>query len=56
MLPKFTEERGVPFLEALAAAESASGRRLFAMPVLESPDLLYRESRVQTLEGIFLRG
>ncbi|MYR44054.1 HpcH/HpaI aldolase/citrate lyase family protein [Streptomyces sp. SID5910] len=52
VLPKFTEERGVPFLEALAAAEAASGRRLFAMPVLESPDLLYRESRVQTLEGI----
>ncbi|MFD5651705.1 MULTISPECIES: HpcH/HpaI aldolase/citrate lyase family protein [unclassified Streptomyces] len=53
VLPKFTEERGMPFLEALAAAEAASGRRLFAMPVLESPDLLYRESRVQTLEGIF---
>jgi len=53
VLPKFTEERGVPFLEALTAAEAASGRRLFAMPVLESPDLLYRESRVQTLEGIF---
>ncbi|WP_282083035.1 HpcH/HpaI aldolase/citrate lyase family protein [Streptomyces tendae] len=53
VLPKFTEERGIPFLEALTAAETASGRRLFAMPVLESPDLLYRESRVQTLEGIF---
>ncbi|MGW4550690.1 HpcH/HpaI aldolase/citrate lyase family protein [Streptomyces violaceorubidus] len=53
VLPKFTEERGMPFLEALAAAEASSSRRLFAMPVLESPDLLYRESRVQTLEGIF---
>ncbi|MBQ1095467.1 HpcH/HpaI aldolase/citrate lyase family protein [Streptomyces sp. NPDC097107] len=53
VLPKFTEERGVPFLEALSAAEAAAGHRLFAMPVLESPDLLYRESRVQTLEGIF---
>ncbi|MFJ4274125.1 HpcH/HpaI aldolase/citrate lyase family protein [Streptomyces coelicoflavus] len=53
VLPKFTEERGMPFLEALAAAEATSGRRLFAMPVLESPDLLYRETRVQTLEGIF---
>lgn len=53
VLPKFTEERGIPFLEALTAAETTSGRRLFAMPVLESPDLLYRESRVQTLEGIF---
>ncbi|MDT6982014.1 HpcH/HpaI aldolase/citrate lyase family protein [Streptomyces lusitanus] len=53
VLPKFTGERGLPFLEALTAAESASGRRLFAMPVLESPELLYRESRVETLEGIF---
>ncbi|MFD3835374.1 HpcH/HpaI aldolase/citrate lyase family protein [Streptomyces sp. NPDC058642] len=52
VLPKFTEERGIPFLEALSGAEAASGRRLFAMPVLESPDLMYRESRVETLEGI----
>ncbi|MFE7898387.1 HpcH/HpaI aldolase/citrate lyase family protein [Streptomyces sp. NPDC057424] len=52
VLPKFTEERGIPFLEALATAEAESGRRLFAMPVLESPELLYRESRVDTLEGI----
>ncbi|MFF8928852.1 HpcH/HpaI aldolase/citrate lyase family protein [Streptomyces longwoodensis] len=53
VIPKFTGERGVPFLEALAVAEAACGRRLFAMPVLESPELLYRESRVETLEGIF---
>ncbi|MEV6959503.1 HpcH/HpaI aldolase/citrate lyase family protein [Streptomyces sp. NPDC051207] len=53
VLPKFTEERGMAFLEALAGAEAAGGRRLFAMPVLESPELLYRESRVATLEGIF---
>jgi citrate lyase beta subunit len=53
VLPKFTEERGGPFLEALSTAEAECGRRLFAMPVLESPELLYRESRVQTLEGIF---
>jgi citrate lyase beta subunit len=53
VMPKFTEERGTPFLEALTAAEAESGRRLFAMPVLESPELLYRESRVETLEGIF---
>jgi citrate lyase beta subunit len=52
VMPKFTEERGTPFLEALSCAEAASGRRLFAMPVLESPELLYRESRVDTLEGI----
>lgn len=52
VLPKFTEERGIPFLEALSGAEVASGHRLFAMPVLESPELLYRETRVETLEGI----
>jgi citrate lyase beta subunit len=53
VLPKFTEETGVPFLEALANAEVASGRRLFAMPVLESPELLHLESRVETLYGVF---
>jgi citrate lyase beta subunit len=52
VLPKFTEETGVPFLEALARAEISSGRRLFAMPVLESPQLMHLESRVETLHGI----
>ncbi|MEV2249428.1 HpcH/HpaI aldolase/citrate lyase family protein [Streptomyces sp. NPDC050147] len=52
VLPKFTEERGVAFLESLAAAEAASGRRLFAMPVLESAELLHLESRSETLAGI----
>ncbi|MFJ2819259.1 HpcH/HpaI aldolase/citrate lyase family protein [Streptomyces sp. NPDC091279] len=52
VFPKFTEESGIPFLEALAHAETTSGHRLFGMPVLESPELLYRESRVETLEGI----
>ncbi|MEW2403753.1 HpcH/HpaI aldolase/citrate lyase family protein [Streptomyces sp. NPDC046862] len=52
VLPKFTEERGVLFLEALTAAEASSGQRLFAMPVLESPELMYRETRVESLQGI----
>ncbi|GAA4049369.1 HpcH/HpaI aldolase/citrate lyase family protein [Streptomyces shaanxiensis] len=52
VFPKFTEERGIPFLEALTAAETAGGRRLFGMPVLETPELMYRESRVDALEGI----
>lgn len=60
VLPKFTEERGTPFLEALVSAESESaetssspsGRRLFAMPVLESPELLHLETRTETLAGI----
>ncbi|MFJ8075132.1 HpcH/HpaI aldolase/citrate lyase family protein [Streptomyces sp. NPDC096176] len=52
VLPKFTEERGAPFLEALATAEADSGRRLFAMPVLESPELLHLETRTEALSGI----
>lgn len=54
VLPKFTEERGVPFLEALTQAEGGTpgSRKLFAMPVLESPELLHLESRAETLAGI----
>ncbi|MFE4535721.1 HpcH/HpaI aldolase/citrate lyase family protein [Streptomyces scopuliridis] len=52
VLPKFTEERGTAFLEALTAAESACGRTLYAMPVLESPELLHLETRTRTLTGI----
>ncbi|HEX5568333.1 MAG TPA: HpcH/HpaI aldolase/citrate lyase family protein [Streptomyces sp.] len=52
VLPKFTEERGMPFLEALTAAEATCGQRLFAMPVLESPELLHLETRAETLAGI----
>ncbi|MFE3825565.1 HpcH/HpaI aldolase/citrate lyase family protein [Streptomyces sp. NPDC059092] len=52
VLPKFTEERGTAFLEALAEAEAACGRTLYAMPVLESPELLHLETRTETLTGI----
>jgi citrate lyase beta subunit len=59
VLPKFTEKRGTPFLEAIAAAEkepgtadALGGRPLYAMPVLESPDLLHLETRADTLAGI----
>ncbi|MFF2348951.1 HpcH/HpaI aldolase/citrate lyase family protein [Kitasatospora sp. NPDC058115] len=52
VLPKFTEETGGDFLEALAAAEAATGHRLFAMPVLESPELAHLETRREQLFGI----
>ncbi|MFJ9564917.1 HpcH/HpaI aldolase/citrate lyase family protein [Streptomyces fuscichromogenes] len=52
VFPKFTEERGIPFLQALDSAVLYSGRRLFGMPVLETPELMYRETRVDALEGI----
>ncbi|TFE38897.1 ATP/GTP-binding protein [Streptomyces sp. ICN441] len=52
VLPKFTEDRGGPFMEAVSAAESVSGRMLYVMPVLESPELLHLETRYETLTGI----
>ena len=52
VVPKFTEESGGAFLEALTAAEEASGHRLFAMPVLESPELAHLETRREQLFAI----
>ncbi|MER7754284.1 HpcH/HpaI aldolase/citrate lyase family protein [Kitasatospora sp. NPDC097643] len=52
VLPKFTAESGGAYLAALAAAEAATGRRLFAMPVLESPELAHLETRREQLFGI----
>ncbi|MDH6705342.1 citrate lyase beta subunit [Kitasatospora sp. MAA19] len=52
VLPKFTTETGGAYLAALAAAEAATGRRLFAMPVLESPELAHLETRREQLFGI----
>ncbi|MEU9416940.1 HpcH/HpaI aldolase/citrate lyase family protein [Streptomyces sp. NPDC051000] len=53
VLPKFTETRGTAFLDAVADAESRNGLpRLYAMPVLETPDLLHLETRVEALAGI----
>ncbi|MHA6759749.1 HpcH/HpaI aldolase/citrate lyase family protein [Streptacidiphilus sp. PAMC 29251] len=52
VMPKFTEETGLPFLEALEQVRSSTGLRLFGMPVLESPELAHLETRHDTLAGI----
>lgn len=52
VFPKFTEETGLPFLEALESVRERSGLRLFAMPVLESPELAHLETRREVLLGI----
>ncbi|MFE6053585.1 HpcH/HpaI aldolase/citrate lyase family protein [Kitasatospora sp. NPDC056446] len=52
VLPKFTPDNGAAYLAALAAAEAATGQRLFAMPVLESPELAHLETRREQLFGI----
>jgi citrate lyase beta subunit len=52
VLPKFSVEGGPDYLKAVAAAATASNHPLYAMPVLETPKVLYRESREQELIGI----
>jgi citrate lyase beta subunit len=49
VVPKFAEDTGAPFLEAVVAAGETIGRRLLVMPVLESPEMGYLESRISSL-------
>jgi citrate lyase beta subunit len=52
VLPKFTKESGPAYLTALAEAATDTGRRLLAMPVLESPPVIHAESRLEELRAI----
>lgn len=52
VLPKFTPRGGPVFLDALARAEAQVGHRLYAMPVLETPEVMYDETRRSTLHEI----
>src|SRR4051794_18579663 len=52
VLPKFGEQEGPSQLEAVEAASERLGRRIWAMPVLESPEIIYRETRVETLLAV----
>lgn len=49
VLPKFTDENGARYLDAISDASTATGHRLLAMPVLEAPSVIYAESRTEVL-------
>lgn len=49
VLPKFTGRNGPTLLQAVTDASEVAGRRLWAMPVVESPGVIYRESRSSSL-------
>lgn len=49
VLPKFDERCGAAYLDAVVAAGERIGRRLLAMPVLESRQVIFAESRTETL-------
>ncbi|WP_071289053.1 HpcH/HpaI aldolase/citrate lyase family protein [Mycolicibacterium llatzerense] len=52
VIPKFDAADGEYFLAQTATAAAALGRPLYCMPVLESPRIVYRESRLDELSGI----
>lgn len=51
VLPKFRPESGEAFLRSVSERSAASGRHLVVMPVVESPEVVYRESRDEELIG-----
>lgn len=49
VLPKFSSDNGAQFLDALSAAQDAAQADWMVMPVLESPQIAYREQRTDEL-------
>lgn len=52
VLPKFTAATGARFLAETAAVSTGLGRTVYAMPVLETPEVLYRETRDEALSAV----
>ncbi|UQX90262.1 HpcH/HpaI aldolase/citrate lyase family protein [Jatrophihabitans telluris] len=52
VLPKFTEASGLAYLEAVTAAGESAGRRMLAMPVLETREISYAEQRLNELLAV----
>jgi citrate lyase beta subunit len=52
VVPKFTEENGPAYFDEILRAGDALGRRVLLMPVLETGDVLFAESRIEALLGL----
>ena len=52
VLPKFTEECGSAYLDAIVDGSTRTGRTLLAMPVMESREIVQAESRINALTGV----
>ncbi|MGI8531657.1 MAG: HpcH/HpaI aldolase/citrate lyase family protein [Geodermatophilaceae bacterium] len=52
VLPKFTASTGRKYLDALAAVPGGRAARMLVMPVVESPEVVFQESRTEALRGI----
>jgi citrate lyase beta subunit len=52
VLPKFTDACGPEYLDTVAAASEVIGRELLVMPVLESAEISFAETRIETLMAV----
>ena len=52
VFPKFTAAAGAEFLDVLAEARSDTDLPLYGMPVLESPETIYAETRIAELLAV----
>ncbi len=52
VFPKFTVANGTGYLETLSRINEELSERLYAMPILETEDIIFEEKRSQTLTGL----
>ncbi|QZY54829.1 HpcH/HpaI aldolase/citrate lyase family protein [Crassaminicella profunda] len=52
VFPKFSWRNGEIFLKNLKKINSILGTKLYGMPILETADILYKETRIGALNGI----
>jgi citrate lyase beta subunit len=52
VLPKFTANNGLPFIEEVVSASRSTGHHLYVMPVVESEEVIFQETRWPVLNGI----
>ena len=52
VLPKFSPWAGRDFLEAVRESGRLTGRRMLAMPVIETAEVIFRETRIDSLARI----
>lgn len=52
-LPKFTKDNAEAFMEQITVYSFASRTHLYAMPILESPTIIYGETRQEELRSIY---
>lgn len=52
VLPKFSHKNGEEYFSILKEVNSKSNKQFYVMPILESPEIIYRENRVDELVRI----